>query len=135
MMAIETFALDVTGLACLDAGASTGSFTDCLLQHDATHVYDADVGKNQLYERFRADPRVISLEGVNLRASPPSLIPEPVDLVVADVSYISLTLVLPPCLTWLESGSGVAAVIKPQFGLSPRRFLRISACRCASGSR
>jgi 23S rRNA (cytidine1920-2'-O)/16S rRNA (cytidine1409-2'-O)-methyltransferase len=106
MMAIETFALDITGLACLDAGASTGGFTDCLLQHDATHVYEMDVGKNQLYERFRDVPRVISLEGVNLCASPPSLIPEPVDLVVADVSCISLTLVLPDMAGVRQRGSG-----------------------------
>lgn len=98
---LDNFKLDVSGMVCLDAGASTGGFTDCLLQHGATRVYAVDVGKNQLHEKLRADERVINLEGVNLRAAAPELIPEPVDLVVADVSFISLTL------------------IKPQFELGP----------------
>lgn len=96
---LDNFKLDVSGMVCLDAGASTGGFTDCLLQHGATRVYAVDVGKNQLHEKLRADERVINLEGVNLRAAAPELIPEPVDLVVADVSFISLTLILPPCMT------------------------------------
>ena len=87
---LDNFKLDVSGMICLDAGASTGGFTDCLLQHGATRVYAVDVGKNQLHEKLRADERVINLEGVNLRAAAPELIPEPVDLVVADVSFISL---------------------------------------------
>ena len=73
------------------------------------------MGKNQLHEKLRADERVINLEGVNLRAAAPELIPEPVDLVVADVSFISLTLILPPCMTWLKPGGLAAVLIKPQF--------------------
>ena len=95
---LEHFKLDVTDFVCLDAGASTGGFTDCLLQRGAKRVYAVDVGKNQLHERLRADERVINLEGVNLRHAEQSLIPEMVDLVVADVSFISLTLVLPSCM-------------------------------------
>ena len=116
---LDNFKLDVSGMVCLDAGASTGGFTDCLLQHGATRVYAVDVGKNQLHEKLRADERVINLEGVNLRAAAPELIPEPVDLVVADVSFISLTLILPPCMTWLKPGGLAAVLIKPQFELGP----------------
>ena len=112
---LENFQLDVSGLVCLDAGASTGGFTDCLLQHGAARVYAVDVGKNQLHEKLRADARVVNLEGVNLRSAPPELIPEPVDLVVGDVSFISLTLVLPPCMQWLRPGGRMAILIKPQF--------------------
>ena len=78
-----------------------------------------DVGRNQLHEKLRRDARVISLEGVNLRHAPPALIPEGIDLVVADVSFISLTLVLPPCMTWLKPGGRAAVLIKPQFELGP----------------
>ncbi|KAF4529920.1 hypothetical protein B566_EDAN018236 [Ephemera danica] len=85
LTALEGFALDVTGLVALDAGASTGGFTDCLLQRGAAKVYAVDVGKAQLHERLRADPRVISHEGVNIRTANASLIPEVVDIVVADV--------------------------------------------------
>lgn len=116
---LDSFGLDVTDLVCLDAGASTGGFTDCLLQRGAARVYAVDVGRNQLHEKLRADPRVFNLEGVNLRHAPPELIPEGVDLVVADVSFISLTLVLPPCLTWLKADGRMATLIKPQFELGP----------------
>lgn len=119
LTAIEHFGLDPTGMVALDAGASTGGFTDCLLQHGASRVYAVDVGRHQLHERLRADPRVISLEGVNLRFADPSLLPEPVDLVVADVSFISLTLVLEPALRWLKAGGLAAALIKPQFEVGP----------------
>lgn len=116
---LEHFHLDVSGLTCLDAGASTGGFTDCLLQRGATRVYAVDVGHNQLHEKLRRDARVVSLEGVNLRHAGPELIPEPVQLVVADVSFISLTLILPPCMQWLAAGGQVATLIKPQFELGP----------------
>ena len=116
---LEHFHLDVTGLVCLDAGASTGGFTDCLLKRGAGRVYAVDVGRNQLHEKLRADSRVVSLEGVNLRHAPPELIPEAVDLVVADVSFISLTLVLPPCMIWLKPDGLAAVLIKPQFELGP----------------
>ena len=119
LTALEHFALDVAGCVALDAGASTGGFTDCLLQHGAAKVYAVDVGKHQLHERLRVDPRVVSLEGINLRSAPASLIPDALDLVVADVSFISLTLVLEPCMQWLKPGGQVAALIKPQFEVGP----------------
>ena len=121
LTAIEAFHLDVSGMVALDAGASTGGFTDCLLQHGAEKVYAVDVGHGQLHERLRADPRVISMEGVNLRTAPSDCIPEPVDIIVADVSFISLTLILPPCLRWLKHGGLVAALVKPQFELGPHQ--------------
>lgn len=119
LTALESFSLDVQGCVALDAGASTGGFTDCLLQHGAGRVYAVDVGRNQLHERLRADNRVVSLEGVNLRFAKPDLLPEAVDIVVIDVSFISLTLVLRPCLQWLKKGGIVAALIKPQFEVGP----------------
>lgn len=121
LTALEHFKLDVTGFVALDAGASTGGFTDCLLQHGAARVYAVDVGREQLHERLRRDERVVSLEGMNLRTAPVELIPEPVDMIVADVSFISLTLVLPPCLRWLKPGGIVAALIKPQFEVGPHQ--------------
>lgn len=121
LTALEHFQLDVAGTVCLDAGASTGGFTDCLLQHGATKVYAVDVGKQQLHERLRADSRVISMEGTNLRTAPVELIPEPVDVIVGDVSFISLTLILPPCVRWLRPGGLAAVLIKPQFELGPHQ--------------
>ena len=115
LTAIEYYKLDVTGLVCLDAGASTGGFTDCLLQHGASRVYAVDVGHAQLHERLRNDPRVVSREGVNLRTAPPDLITEPVDMIVADRSFMSLTMVLPHCLQWLREGGIAVCLIKPQF--------------------
>ena len=124
LTAIEHFSLQVEGLMCLDAGASTGGFTDCLLQHGAARVYAVDVGKNQLHERLRADKRVIDMPGINLRHAPADLLPEEVDLVVSDVSFISLTLILPSCLQWLKRGGTVAALIKPQFEVGPGGTVR-----------
>ncbi|MBD5627717.1 MAG: TlyA family RNA methyltransferase [Desulfovibrio sp.] len=121
---LDNFHLDVTGLACVDAGASTGGFTDCLLQRGAARVYAVDVGRAQLHERLRADPRVVNLEGVNLRYAEPGLIPEPVDLLTGDVSFISLTLILPPCMAWLRPGGLAALLIKPQFELGPGEAVR-----------
>lgn len=119
LTALEEFCIDPTGMTCLDAGASTGGFTDCLLQSGARRVYAVDVGRAQLHERLRCDERVVSLEGVNLRHADDSLIPETVDLVTADVSFISLTKILPPCLRFLAPGGQVVALIKPQFELGP----------------
>lgn len=121
---MDAFHMDVTDYVCLDAGASTGGFTDCLLQHGAKRVYAVDVGHNQLHEKLRSDPRVISHEGCNLRTAPEDLIPEKVDLVVADVSFISLTLILPPCMRWLKEGGLVATLIKPQFEVGPSENVR-----------
>lgn len=116
---IDSFGLKPENYVCLDAGASTGGFTDCLLQHGAAKVYAVDVGKNQLHEKLRHDARVISLEGVNLRHAPAGLIPEPIDLLVGDVSFISLIHIIPPCLAWLKAGGQAALLIKPQFELGP----------------
>ena len=112
--------LDVTDFVCVDAGASTGGFTDCLLQRGASRVYAIDVGKNQLHEKLRADPRVVNLEGVNIRYADANLVPEKADLVSADLSFISLCLVLPALVRWLKPGGKLALLIKPQFELSPR---------------
>jgi 23S rRNA (cytidine1920-2'-O)/16S rRNA (cytidine1409-2'-O)-methyltransferase len=119
--AIEAFSLDVSGLVALDAGASTGGFTDCLLQHGAARVYAVDVGTAQLHEKLKADPRVVSMENVNLRHAPPDLLPEPVDVVVADLSFISLTKVLPALAPFLKPGGLVVALVKPQFELTPEK--------------
>ena len=116
--ALIGFKLDVTGLRCLDLGASTGGFTDCLLQHSAREVVAIDVGHGQLHWKLRQDPRVIVHEGVNARelgefAQAHAL--GVFDLVVADVSFISLRKVLPPAFDLLSSGGRVCALIKPQF--------------------
>jgi len=119
LSAIEAFGIDFAGKVALDAGASTGGFTDCMLQHGAIRVYAADVGYGQLHEKLRRDDRVINLERTNLRHAGPDLVPEPVDVVVADVSFISLTKVLPACLQFLRAGGEVVALIKPQFEVGP----------------
>ena len=119
--AMQVFPMRPDGKVCMDIGASTGGFTDCMLQNGAQKVYAVDVGKEQLHERMRRDPRVISMEGTNLRTAPEELIPEPVDIIVADVSFISLTLILPPCVRWLKEGGLVAALVKPQFELGPHQ--------------
>lgn len=119
LSALEHFQLAITGLTALDVGASTGGFTDCLLQHGAARVYAVDVGKSQLHEKLRADPRVVSLEGVNFRLAGPDLLPERVDLAVVDVSFISLTKVLPAVRQFLKPGACIVALVKPQFELGP----------------
>jgi len=121
LTAIEKFYLDPSGKVCLDAGASTGGFTDCLLQFNAARVYAVDVGRAQLHEKLRRDPRVVSFEGVNLRLAGPALLPEPVALAVVDVSFISLLLVLPAIAKMLARPAEVVALIKPQFELGPGR--------------
>ncbi len=121
LTAIEQFGIDFTGKTALDAGAATGGFTDCMLQHGAVRVYAADVGRGQLHERLRQDPRVISLEQINLRLAPPDLLPEKVDVFTADVSFISLTLVLEPCLQFLRTDAELVVLVKPQFELGPGR--------------
>ena len=119
LTAIEHFGLELAGLTALDAGASTGGFTDCLLQHGAARVYAVDVGRAQLHEKLAADPRVVSIERTNLRHATPDLIPEQVDVITADLSFISLTLVLPVLMPMLQPGGLVVALIKPQFELTP----------------
>ena len=113
--ALREFNIDPTGKNCLDVGASTGGFTDCLLQHGAARVWAIDVGHNQLVWRLRQDPRVVVLEGVNARNLNPGQFPVRFDLATIDVSFISLTKILPavrPCLT---DTADCIALIKPQF--------------------
>jgi 23S rRNA (cytidine1920-2'-O)/16S rRNA (cytidine1409-2'-O)-methyltransferase len=113
--ALEAFALDVRGVRALDAGASTGGFTDCLLQHGAEHVLAVDVGRAQLHERLRADGRVESLEQTDVRALDVAEHGGPVDLVVADLSFISLRSVLPALLAACRPGGDLVLLVKPQF--------------------
>jgi 23S rRNA (cytidine1920-2'-O)/16S rRNA (cytidine1409-2'-O)-methyltransferase len=113
--ALDAFRLDPSGLVCADVGASTGGFTDCLLQRGALRVYAIDVGYGQLDARLRADPRVISLERVNARALSREHLPEPPALAVMDVSFISVRLVLPALVPLLAPGAAVVVLVKPQF--------------------
>lgn len=119
LTAIEEFGLELEGKVGLDAGASTGGFTDCLLQHGAARVFAVDVGYGQLHEKLRADDRVVNLERTNLRHLTDEHIDRPVDIVVADVSFISLTKILPPCMPFLKQGGEIAVLVKPQFELGP----------------
>ena len=118
--AIDEFGLDVSGFTCLDVGASTGGFTDCLLQHGAKKVYAVDVGRGQLDWKLRNDDRVVSIEGFNARYLSEKEIPEKVDLVVIDVSFISLEKILPVVKQFLKPGARIVALIKPQFELTKR---------------
>lgn len=113
--ALDFWGLDPAGLICFDAGASTGGFTDCLLQRGAVKVYAVDVGTNQLHWKLRSDPRVISMEQVNLRTWNPASIPERCHLLVADLSFISLRLAIPPVLSSLVPGAEAVLLVKPQF--------------------
>jgi 23S rRNA (cytidine1920-2'-O)/16S rRNA (cytidine1409-2'-O)-methyltransferase len=119
LTAIEEFSIDFEGKVAMDAGASTGGFTDCMLQYGAVRVYAVDVGYGQLHEKLRQDDRVINLERTNVRHAEPDLIPEPVDVIVADVSFISLTKILPACLQFLRPGGELVVLIKPQFEVGP----------------
>jgi len=116
--ALDAFGIDPGGRTCLDVGASTGGFTDVLLQRGARRVYALDVGRGQLAEKLRSDPRVVSMERTNARQMTAATLPEPVSLAVIDVSFISLRLVLAPIASALgrHGGSGdVVALVKPQF--------------------
>ena len=113
--ALREFELNVTGLTCLDVGASTGGFTDCLLQNGARKVFAIDVGHNQIDWRLRNDPRVEVREGVNARHLQPEDFPHAFDLIVMDVSFISATKVLPALVPLLAEGGAIITLIKPQF--------------------
>ncbi|MCP3168582.1 TlyA family RNA methyltransferase [Myxococcus sp. AM011] len=119
--AIDHFKLDVRGKVAADIGASTGGFTDCLLQHGAVRVHAIDVGYGQLHEKLRKDDRVRSRERVNARYLTDEDLPEKVGVIVIDVSFISLTQVLPSVLRFLEPGGLLAALVKPQFEVGPDR--------------
>ena len=118
---LDHFSIEVSGLVALDCGASTGGFTDCLLQRGAKRVYALDVGYGQLHWKLRTDARVVNLERVNIRHAAPDLIPEAVDLAVIDCSFISLELVLPACLQFVKPSGLLLALIKPQFELDRGR--------------
>ncbi|MBI4202042.1 MAG: TlyA family RNA methyltransferase [Chloroflexi bacterium] len=111
--ALDTFGLEVRNTVCLDVGASTGGFTDCLLQRGAARVYAVDVGYGQLDQRLRDDPRVVVMERLNARY--PFVLPEVVDIATVDVSFISLTLVLPSVAQHIQPGGSIIALVKPQF--------------------
>jgi 23S rRNA (cytidine1920-2'-O)/16S rRNA (cytidine1409-2'-O)-methyltransferase len=113
--ALREFDIDPAGKNCIDVGASTGGFTDCLLQHGAARVWAVDVGHNQLVWRLRQDARVVTLEGVNARSLSPIQFPVPFNLATVDVSFISLDKILPPLRTCLTVDADCIALIKPQF--------------------
>jgi len=113
--ALDRWGIDPSGLVCFDAGSSTGGFTDCLLQRGASKVYAVDVGTNQLHWKLRSDPRVVSMEQVNLRTWNPAAIPERCSLLVADLSFISLRLAIPPVLPSLVPRAEAVLLVKPQF--------------------
>lgn len=115
--ALDAFGVDPAGWVCFDVGASTGGFTDCLLQRGAVRVHAVDVGTNQLVWKLRSDPRVIAKEQFNARHMVPADIGEKVMLAVMDLSFISLTKVLPAVFSILEEQGSVIALIKPQFEL------------------
>jgi len=116
--AISGFGIDPTGLACLDLGSSTGGFTDCLLQHWAAHVTAVDVGRGQLAWSLRQDPRVEVREGINARYLTSSDFDRRFDLIVGDLSFISLTKILPAAFELLNQNGSMIVLIKPQFELS-----------------
>lgn len=116
--ALRAFGVNPAGWVCLDVGASTGGFTDCLLQHGASKVYAVDVGHSQMDWKIRSDPRVVVREKLNARYLTGEDIPEPVELCVVDVSFISLSLILPPAVALVRAGGVVIPLIKPQFELS-----------------
>jgi len=113
--ALETFAISPQGTVCLDIGASTGGFTQVLLERGARRVYAVDVGHGQMHAKIAADPRVTKLEGVNARDLTSQLVPEPPQLIVADVSFISLNLALPPALALAARDCWAVLLVKPQF--------------------
>ncbi|HEX8984834.1 MAG TPA: TlyA family RNA methyltransferase [Bryobacteraceae bacterium] len=113
--ALEQFGIDVRARVCADIGASTGGFTDCLLQHGAARVYAVDVGAGQLDWKLRGDPRVVVRERINARYLRPEDLGEPVDLAVMDVSFISATLVIPAAAALLKDSGEMVILVKPQF--------------------
>jgi 23S rRNA (cytidine1920-2'-O)/16S rRNA (cytidine1409-2'-O)-methyltransferase len=119
--ALEVFAVDPAGKEAMDIGASTGGFTDCLLQKGAKKVYAIDVGYGQLDWKLRQDARVVVMERTNFRYLTPDQLPVKVPLIVTDVSFISLRLIIPPALDFLTAEGDIIALIKPQFEAGPER--------------
>jgi 23S rRNA (cytidine1920-2'-O)/16S rRNA (cytidine1409-2'-O)-methyltransferase len=120
--ALHTLGIDINGFVCLDVGASTGGFTDCLLQHGVGRVYAVDVGYGQLSWKLRQNPRVVVIERMNIRYMQPETIPQLVDLVTIDVSFISLKKVVPEILKFMKKNAGILALIKPQFEVGKRNI-------------
>jgi 23S rRNA (cytidine1920-2'-O)/16S rRNA (cytidine1409-2'-O)-methyltransferase len=119
--ALETWPVTVEGAVAADVGASTGGFTEVALSRGASKVYAVDVGRGQLHARLAGDPRVVNLEATDARDLSPALIPEPVDLVVTDVSFIGLAKALPAALALVRGGGELVALVKPQFEVGPER--------------
>jgi 23S rRNA (cytidine1920-2'-O)/16S rRNA (cytidine1409-2'-O)-methyltransferase len=119
--ALATFGIDVGGRVGLDAGASTGGFTDCLLQAGAARVYCVDVGYGQLDAKIANDPRTVVIDRTNIRNATADLLPEKVDLAVVDVSFISLALILPALLGLVRPAAPIVALVKPQFEVGRAR--------------
>lgn len=113
--ALVSFGLEINGLVCMDVGASTGGFTDCLLKYGAKQVFAVDVGYGQMAWALRKDPRVVTIERTNIRHMPKDVISTPVDLVTIDVSFISLKIVVPAVLKFMNENGSIIALIKPQF--------------------
>jgi len=133
--ALDHFGIDPSGRICLDVGASTGGFTDCLLQRGAERVYAVDVGRGQLDAKLRADSRVVVREKVNARRLSDAEVPERVDLAVADVSFISLRLILPPLVALLKPGGTILVLVKPQFEAGRKEVPRGGVVRSAGTHR
>jgi 23S rRNA (cytidine1920-2'-O)/16S rRNA (cytidine1409-2'-O)-methyltransferase len=119
--ALVIFGIDPIGKVCMDVGASTGGFTDCLLQRGAERVFAVDVGYGQLAWMLRQNPRVVLFERTNIRNMSPADLPEPVDLAVIDVSFISLRIVVPVVQSFLKTNGTILALIKPQFEVGKGR--------------
>lgn len=120
--ALETLNIAVRGFDCLDVGASTGGFTDCLLQHGAARVFAVDVGYGQLAWKLQQDPRVISIERTNIRYLERAVLPGPADFATIDVSFISLRIVVPAVLKFMKNGARILALVKPQFEVGRGRI-------------
>lgn len=120
--ALDAFGIDVTGMSALDIGASTGGFTDCLLQRGAAHVTSVDVGYGQLDWRLRNDPRVTVIERTNFRHMPDDAFAEPFDAIVIDTSFISLRTIVARAVTYLALGGDIVALVKPQFEAGRERL-------------
>jgi len=118
--ALENFQISVAGKICLDVGSSTGGFTDCLLQNGAKKIYALDVGKGLLDWKLRNDPRVVVIEKFNARFLSSEVIPEKIQVATVDVSFISLTLILPALITVLAENADVIVLVKPQFELEAK---------------
>ena len=126
--AMQLFPIDLSGAVCMDIGASTGGFTDCMLQNKAQKVYAIDVGYGQLAWKLRCDNRVVNLERTNVRYLTPEQIKEPIDFISIDVSFISLCLVLPVAYRFLKENGSLVCLIKPQFEAGREKVGKKGVC-------